>query len=322
MGAFELNPIGSGRASANGLESLNPRRLREECIIAMKVYDSCRQQDCLTPAQLGPARSAEHACICDVHIHEGDIIDPPDNAASVTIDFLKIRKIIIVDKKPNPFKNGFWDVDLKFVFEYRLTFREVDGTVIGCIRANSIYNKKVTLFGSIGSDLAFSTDLFRHMGDNTMDAEPFIWAEGKAIALTAELHHKHHHHHHHRPIPDVGPGYPGYPIPDVGPEYPGYPIPDGGCELDRRNPNEVLVTIGLFSILKLFRVVNLSVESKGFCVPEECDEISPLNPCEFFDKLDFPLDIFAPPQKPEFVAGISGNIPRDISGGPSCGCKL
>ena len=296
MGAFELNsstPRNEIRNEIQNAESLDPKKVREECIIAHKIYDSCRMQDCLTEKQIGPARSAEHVCIGDDHIHEGDIIDPPDNAASVTIDFLRVKKIIIVDKKPNPFKNGFWDIDLKYVFEYRLTFREADGTVIGCIRANSIFNKRLTLFGSIGSDLAFATDLFRQFGDNTIDSEPFIMAEAKAVALSAELHYRRHHHK--SPFPDK--------------EH---------CEHPTSVPNEVLVTIGLFSIIKIFRIVNLTVESKGFCVPEECEEISPLNPCEFFDKLDFPLDIFAPPQRPEFLAGVSGNIPRDPA---KCGCK-
>ncbi|MDR1641442.1 MAG: hypothetical protein LBC41_04035 [Clostridiales bacterium] len=294
MGAFELNSSILHRGDPVASDGLNPKRLREECIIALKVYDSCRQQDCLTPAQIGPARSAEQLCIGDEHIHEGDIIDPPDNAAAVTIDRLRIKKIIIVDKKPNPFKNGYWDVDLKYVFEYRLIFREADGTVIGSIRANSIFNRKLTLFGSIGSDLAMSTDLFRAFSDSsTIDSEPFIMTEAKAVALTAELHHKRFNPPHHR-FPD-----------------------DKHCPDPGRTPNEVLVTIGLFSIVKLFRVVNLTVESRGFCVPEECEEISPLNPCEFFDSLDFPLDIFAPPQKPEFAAGISGNIPKSKK---DCGC--
>lgn len=84
-------------------------------------------------------------------------------------------------------------------------------------------------------------------------------------------------------------------------------------------PNEVVVTIGLFTIIKLYRIVNLLVESRGFCIPEECEEVSPLNACEFFDNLDFPMDIFAPPQKPEFLAGISGDIPRHRKG--KCGCN-
>jgi hypothetical protein len=138
-----------------------------------------------------------------------------------------------------------------------------------------------------------STDLFRSFSDSTtIDSEPFIMTEAKAVALTAELHHKRHHHHPHPPFLDDH-------------------CPDG------RVPNEVLVTIGLFSIVKLFRIVNLTVESRGFCVPDECEEVSPLNPCEFFDSLDFPLDIFAPPQKPEFAAGVSGNIPK---GKKDCGC--
>jgi len=294
MGAFEFGGTGVNNAQAANANrgNLDPRRLREECIIAMKVYDSCRQQDCLTAAQMGPARAAECGCIGDQHFKEGDVINPPDNAAAVTIDRMKVKRIIIVEKEPNPFKNGYWDIDLKYVFEYRLTFREADGTLIGSIKANSIFNKKVTLFGSIGTDIVIASDLFCHMsGDSkTIDADPFILAEARAIALSAELR---------------------------------YTRRRGNAEEDvAPSPNEVDVTIGLFTIIKLFRLVQLSVESRGFCIPPECDEVSPLNPCDFFDNLDFPMDIFAPPQRPEFVAGISGNIPSGGSGGNRpCGCE-
>lgn len=86
-------------------------------------------------------------------------------------------------------------------------------------------------------------------------------------------------------------------------------------------PNAVNVTIGLFTIIKLFRIVNLTVESRGFCIPEECEEISPLHPCEFFESLDFPMDIFAPPQRAEFLAGVSSNIPNRPRIDPPCGCE-
>ncbi len=115
--------------------------------------------------------------------------------------------------------------------------------------------------------------------------------EAKAVALSAELkfckpkRHCMPCHHHDEPGSDVG-GLFG-------------------------EPNEVLVTIGLFSIIKVFRIVNLTVQSHGFCIPEEGQEISPLNPCDFFDNLDFPLDIFCPPQKPEFFAGVSNNLKND-----------
>lgn len=178
MGAFELcnDNVES--------ESLDPRRIREECIIALKVYDFCRQQDCLTPDIIGPARAAESKTICGERINEGDVIDPPSNAATVTIDRLKIKKAIITDKEPNPFKNGFWDITIKYVFVYRLTFREADGEIIDCIRANSIFTKKVTLFGSIGTDIVLSTDLFKGESDsNTLDSDPFILVEAKALFI-------------------------------------------------------------------------------------------------------------------------------------------
>jgi hypothetical protein len=289
MATFELKDRDCDNEQVLGANAnLDSRRLREECIIALKVYDSCRQQDCLTAAEIGPARAAETVCIGGEHIHEGDVIDPPSEAAAVTIDRLKVKKVIIVEKEPNAFRNGFWDIDLKYVFEYKLTFREADGSVIGTIRANSIYNKKITLFGSIGSDLVLSSDLFKGCNDSTtLDADPFILVEAKAVALSAELKYQRRR--------NCGPT-------DFSPE-----------------PNEVVVTIGLFTIIKLFRIVNLTVESRGFCIPEECEEISPLNPCEFFDSLDFPMDIFAPPQRPEFVAGISGNIPKNHH--KDCGCR-
>jgi len=79
-----------------------------------------------------------------------------------------------------------------------------------------------------------------------------------------------------------------------------------------RHHRHIFPTIGLFSIVKLYRMVSLMVESRGFVIPPPCWDIMPPNPCDFFERLDFPMDAFAPPQKPEFKAGISGNIPAEI----------
>ncbi len=292
MSAFEFSNNNCNDCNDN-VDNVDNRKIKEECIIALKVYDSCRQQDCLTANEIGPARAANNVTIGSEQIQEGEIIDPPSNAAAVTIDNLCIKKVIIVAKTPNPFKNGFWDVDLKYVFQYSLTFREADGTTINSpVCANSIFNRKVTLFGSVGSDLIISTDLFKSTTSDstTLRAEPFILVEAKAVALAAELKLQ-------RRFGNTQ---------DLPPE-----------------PNRVNVTIGLFSIVKLYRLVNLNVQSKGFCIPRECEDVSPLNPCDFFDSLDFPMDVFAPPQKPEFLAGISGNIPSSRPQNPGesdCGC--
>jgi len=68
-------------------------------------------------------------------------------------------------------------------------------------------------------------------------------------------------------------------------------------------------TIGLFSIVKLYRPVDLGIQSE-ICVPRKrCRDVSPLPPCDFFKSLDFPMDDFFPPEHHDFTAGISLNIP-------------
>ncbi len=268
-------------------------RLRQECIIALKVYDSVRLQDCLNGLEIGPARAAECGNIGDEVFDEGDVIDPPENAATVTADKLKIKKIIIVSKEPNPFRRGYWDIDVKYVFVYRLTFREADGQIIGRIKANSIYNRKVTLFGSVGQDLVVATDFMENFtnGNTTIEADPFVLVEAKAVILGADLRYQ-------RKV-NIG-------RIDFAPE-----------------PNYVVVTIGLFSIIKLFRLVNLTVESRGFCIPPQDEELSPLDACGYFDGLNFPMDVFAPPQKVEFLAGVTNeleNIKEDKC--KKCGCII
>ncbi len=254
-----------------------------------------RQQDCLTSDVLGPARAECFTHLGNKTIQEGDIIDPPSNAASVSMENLRVKRVIVSDKEPNPFKNGFWDITLKYVFVYKLIFRESDGTIIGKVHANSIFTKKVTLFGSIGTEISISTDLFNQNGSgcSELNSDPFVLIESKAVALGAELR---------------------------------FLNRQCCCGDEALEPTEVGITIGLFTIIKLFRLVNLSVLSRGFCIPKECENISPLNPCEFFDSLDFPMDIFAPPQKREFLAGISGNIPNTTENNNNscnngCGCN-
>jgi len=109
--------------------------------------------------------------------------------------------------------------------------------------------------------------------------------DGKAIPLTAEIR-RHQHCHRHGE--------------------------DGSRDGFAHGHRHVFPTLGLFSIIKLYRMVSLVVESRGFVIPPNCSAIMPENPCDFFDKLDFPMDSFAPPQKREFKEGISANIPAEL----------
>ena len=229
-----------------------PNRVITEPIIAHKIYDSCRAQDCFSIV----AYAAKAVDIDEKKIHIGDVIHVPKGAGSVEMNDLRLKKISVTNKLPSPFKQGFWDIDVKFEFEFVLTFYDCDRGIILCIEAFATHKKRYHLFGSVGADMTIATDFIGFMS-NPEGGSPFVMAQGKAIGLKAEFR----------------------------------------CNHRNRKPVDVAVTIGLFTTMKLFRVVGLNVESRGFCIPRECEPDCPIDPCGFFNSLEFPVDTFAPPQK-------------------------
>lgn len=320
MGAFELE---------NGCCCEGKKK--EDCIIALKVYDQCKFQKCLTPDLLGPARAAESTvCQCE-QICEGDIIVPPANATSVDISNFKLQKIRITSKKPNPFRCGYWDIEVKYIFSYTLTFC-TDCMTNFCIKAKSSYTTKLTLFGSTESDIVLSSD-FGCIDTTNVNGGPFVSVEAKAIPLRADFCYETC-----NPCDcgctccDCGCGTSnpcGCNIPSscgCGTPNPcgcepscgcGVPVSCGceascGCNSSSSGAGaaSVSVTIGLFSIIKLFRPVTLHVASSGICVPEECTCDGPTaNPCDYFNNLSFPINLFCPPDNDSGKEGCG------------CGCK-
>ncbi|MCL2855866.1 MAG: hypothetical protein FWE21_09685 [Defluviitaleaceae bacterium] len=241
-----------------------PAPVIQEPILTMKIYDSCRSKDCLTPQELGPARDLS-----------GDPVRPPDEARSVSVDNLTVGRIGIMKKQPSPFRNGFWDLEIQYLLAYELKYFSADGQHIDIQPAISTVTRRLSLFGSVGRNISTFTDLLGNSGLILGNGEPFVHVEAKAMPLTAELSRRH---------------------------------CDGGHGSHHRH---VFVTFGLFSIVKLYRLASLLVESRGFLIPPKCKNLAPTNPCDFFEELHFPMDSFSPPQKKEFIAGVSLDIPAD-----------
>jgi hypothetical protein len=241
----------------------------------MKIYDSCRSKDCLAPPELGPAR-----CF------DGRPIEAPDGARTVTIDDLKVARIVVMKKEPSPFRNGFWDMELQYVFCYDLKFFGPEGRKLDEVGATSSFTRRVSLFGSVAREVSLFTDILGNHETLVGGGDPFLMVEAKAIPLTAEISRR-----------GCGGGR------DDDRDDDGRDGRDG-----RRRHRHVFVTLGLFSIVKLYRLVSLMVESRGFVIPPPCRNVMPPNPCDFFDELDFPMDSFAPPQRREFMEGKSINI--------------
>ncbi len=91
-------------------------------------------------------------------------------------------------------------------------------------------------------------------------------------------------------------------------------IPDSICKVfeedivDSDDVRKVLVTIGLFTIVRLEREVQLLIPVIDFCIPQdECTVSTESNPCELFEKLHFPVDEFFPPEKGCFKESNNSN---------------
>ncbi len=316
MGAFEFdnNTELSSRSCGCGCGCGSNAGSGEVCIIAQKIFDQCRIQKCLTPDILGPARAARNSgpC-CNEMICEGDIIVPPCNATDVIMKHLELKKIEIIRKAPSPLQSGCWEIELRYVFEYTLEFRRSDGCFIGRIDATNSYTLKTTLFGSNEADTTTVNEMFNCCLSGV--GGPYVVAEGKAIALAAEL------------------------------KYPSNNSNcccccscicgcESGCGGDNgcgdpccdfsTSPVAVNVTIGLFTIIKLYRPVNMVVQSLGTCLPESC--VSPLqsgDPCANFNALSFPWDVFTPSEEPKSCCSYSPNYssPNCEALDDGCGCN-
>lgn len=158
---------------------------------------------------------------------------------------------------------------------------------------------RVTLFGSTESEVTTTTDLFDCCGNS--NGGPFIVAEGKAIALAAELRY-----------PTCSPCNCGC----------GCGCGNGcnegcgcGCgDAAMGAPVAVNVTLGLFSIVKLYRTVNMLVNSLGRCLPESCTAVgSAGDPCADFENIRFPMDMFSPSAAPKSCCGFG-----PVFGSPNC----
>lgn len=58
----------------------------------------------------------------------------------------------------------------------------------------------------------------------------------------------------------------------------------------------VYVSLGLFTIVKLERNVQLLIPAYDFCIPEkECVASTVDDPCNIFENISFPVDEFFPP---------------------------
>ncbi len=108
------------------------------CIHTQKVYDSCRDKECIENVRVYLTETAQ--CIVD-------------KSTSIKCRGAEIIWVYS-DVEPVPFNRGYYTVDLKFFFRITLdVFTGVNRPTV--VEGLATYDKKVVLFGSEGNARTF-----------------------------------------------------------------------------------------------------------------------------------------------------------------------
>ncbi len=228
------------------------------CAHTRKVFDGCRDKDCVEDLRLYPTLSSQA------------LIDTAFSLRPRTADLLYAQ----VDVQEITFNRGYYTVDVTYF--YRIQGETYPGgeTVTGL----SVFNKRVMLFGSEASAKVFTSS----------DTERIVDA-GLPIGVVEavdpiNLHMK---------VVENEP--PSEERAEV--QIPDWILETFGEELVMTDqPRNVYVTVGQFSIIRLERDTQLLLPAYDYCVPEkECEATTEDDPCAMFSRIEFPMDEFFPP---------------------------
>lgn len=239
------------------------------CIHTKKIFDSCRDKDCLEDLRFYPTQSSKA------------VIDRALSIKPGTAELLHVY----IDVEPVGFNRGFYTVDVRYF--YRITA----DAFVGAARPVSVcglavFDKRVILFGSEGSAKVFSSDYVQDGLDEQMMCKtnlPTAVVEAvDPIILNMKL------------VDNCECKVCDCDLCEI----PACICSCFGGDLCFASEGKrVYVTLGQFSIIRLERDTQLLVPVYDYCLPEKecacgnCGE----DPCEIFRQVKFPVDEFFPP---------------------------
>lgn len=192
-----------------------------------------------------------------------------------------------------PFNRGFYSIDLNYFFKITLNVFTGVGRPVE-VEGLATFDKRVILFGSDGNAKIFSSKYKQNAFD------PQQWKKTNMPYAVVEV---------------VEPIVLGEKLVDVrqkncccDDDFDLASVPESVCKVFDDalvvggEAKRVFVSLGIFSIIKLERRVQLLIPSYDYCVPQkECVGATDDNPCDLFDRIEFPLDEFYPPARCEFL---------------------
>lgn len=248
------------------------RCIREAvCIHTKKIFDSCKDKDCIEDLRVYPTRGCQEVI---------------DRAVSVKAGNAELLYAYI-DVEPVSFNRGFYTVDVRYF--YRITADAFVGAARPVeVTGLAVFDKRVILFGSEGSAKVFSSQA----ASGALDLQALPGRSNPTAVVES-----------------VDPIILSMKLVDVCECRPGdccCEIPPAICACFPEelvlggDVHRLYVTLGQFSIIRMERDTQLLIPAYDFCLPDkECTcggcECGQEDPCEIFRKVQFPVNEFFPP---------------------------
>ena len=241
------------------------------CIHTHKIFDSCRDKDCVEDLRFYPTASAQEVLSACQMVRGG------------TAELL----YVYTDVEPVTFNRGFYSIDMRFF--YRVTLQVGTGTP-RCTEAEGlcVFDKRVILFGSEGSAKIFSSDTVLDdldiPGCRRSNLPTAVVEAVDPIILSMRLCNV-------CERPMCG-------------ECALTEVPaaiqaafDEPISLENNTVRRIYLSLGQFSILRMERDAHLLIPVYDYCMPDkecECDRCDE-DPCDIFQQVSFPVGEFFPP---------------------------
>jgi len=250
------------------------------CVDTYRILDSCRDKDCYEDVRVYLTERGQsiidHTCAVRVK-----------SAATVCSG---------IDILPMPFNRGFYQLSIRLFIRLQLEACVAPGEIEEFSGITAV-EKKVVLFGSEGN-----VRVFRSSGENGFCSSSGCGNYSETSALPIAV------------VETVDPLVLDSKIVEPGRKCCccccAEEIPDtvcsltGGCLSDNEEGNRLLVSLGIFSVVRLERPAQYLVHGVEYCVPEkECVTAEDDDPCSVFRRMKFPVAEFCPPSLSETVGG-------------------
>lgn len=233
-----------------------------------KIFDSCRDKDCIEDLRFYPTMASQA------------VIDRALSVKAGTAELL----YVYIDVAPVSFNRGYYTVDARYF--YRVTADAFVGAVRPVeICGLAVFDKRVILFGSDGSAKIFSSETnLDRLDEHNLQATNLPSAVVEAvdpIVLNMKL------------VDGRDCRGAGSELTEVPPAV----CAAFGSDLSFSGEGRrVYVSLGQFSMIRLERDTQLLIPAYDYCMPtKECPTNSEDDPCSMFDRVQFPVDEFFPP---------------------------